>query len=184
MISSLSTRAIPFYKVMAAIGQPLQAPVSFSLTIPSFTSTKSTLPPSANKEGLILSSTISTFSRTVYPISVFYFLTAMPHYRYSRSNYYVTLPQFIRHPCRGLQNLRKRYPLSLQMTGMSVAAAKKLRICYNNPEGKKLRNRVVNVVETLPLFKQKWMTTSNIRSSNRSSKRSKQKYHLLEPPAL
>ena len=38
--------------VMVAIGQPAQAPLSFSLTIPSLTSTSSTSPPSACRAGL------------------------------------------------------------------------------------------------------------------------------------
>jgi len=45
-----------------------------------------------------------------------------------------------------------------------------------NLEGKKLRNRVVNVVEALPLTNKGGMTIPDIRSGNRSNRRRERKY--------
>ncbi len=55
-------------RVVVAIGQPAQAPLSFSLTIPSFASTSSTSPPSDCKAGLTRAKTASTFSFIVYSL--------------------------------------------------------------------------------------------------------------------
>jgi RNA recognition motif-containing protein len=45
-----------------------------------------------------------------------------------------------------------------------------------NIEGKKLRNRVVNVVEALPLSNKSGMVSLNIRSSNRFNKKRERRY--------
>ncbi len=45
-----------------------------------------------------------------------------------------------------------------------------------NLEGKKLRDRVVNVVEALPLSDKDGMLSFNIRSSNRPNKKRERKY--------
>ena len=45
-----------------------------------------------------------------------------------------------------------------------------------NIEGKKLRNRVVNVVEALPLSNKSGTVSLNIRSSNRLNKKRERRY--------
>ncbi len=45
-----------------------------------------------------------------------------------------------------------------------------------NIEGKKLRNRVVNVVEALPLSNKNGTVSLNIRSSNRFNKKRERRY--------
>jgi RNA recognition motif-containing protein len=46
-------------------------------------------------------------------------------------------------------------------------------------EGKKLRNRVVNVVEALPLSDKGGTGSLNIRSNNRLNKRRERKYQMI-----
>jgi len=46
-------------------------------------------------------------------------------------------------------------------------------------EGKKLRNRVVNVVEALPLSDKGGTVSLNIRSNNRLNKRRERKYQMI-----
>ncbi len=46
-------------------------------------------------------------------------------------------------------------------------------------EGKKLRNRIVNVVEALPLSDKRETTISDIRSNNRPNKRRERKYQMI-----
>ncbi|MFC1901311.1 RNA recognition motif domain-containing protein [Chloroflexota bacterium] len=46
-------------------------------------------------------------------------------------------------------------------------------------EGKMLRNRVVNVVEALPLSDKHGTTTPDIRSNNRPNKRRERKYQMI-----
>jgi len=48
-----------------------------------------------------------------------------------------------------------------------------------NLEGKKLRNRVVNVVEALPLSNKNGMAIPDIRNSNRSNRRRERKYQMI-----
>ncbi len=48
-----------------------------------------------------------------------------------------------------------------------------------NIEGKKLRNRVVNVVEALPLSDKRGITAPDIRSNNRPNKRRERKYQMI-----
>ncbi len=48
-----------------------------------------------------------------------------------------------------------------------------------NIEGKKLRNRVVNVVEALPLSNKSGVATPDIRSNNRPNRRRKRKYQMI-----
>jgi RNA recognition motif-containing protein len=48
-----------------------------------------------------------------------------------------------------------------------------------NLEGKRLRNRVVNVVEALPLSDKHGTTTPNARYNNRSNKRRERKYQTI-----
>ncbi len=45
-------------------------------------------------------------------------------------------------------------------------------------EGKKLRNRVVNIVEALPLSDKRGTTIPDIRSNNRPNKRRERKYQM------
>ncbi len=46
-------------------------------------------------------------------------------------------------------------------------------------EGKRLRNRVVNVIEALPLSDKRGTTPPDIRSNNRPSKRRERKYQMI-----
>jgi len=46
-------------------------------------------------------------------------------------------------------------------------------------EGKKLRNRVVNVVKALPLSDKRGTTIPSIRSNNRPNKRRERKYQMI-----
>jgi len=46
-------------------------------------------------------------------------------------------------------------------------------------EGKKLRNRVVNVVEALPLSDKGGTVSLNIKSNNRLNKRRERKYQMI-----
>jgi len=46
-------------------------------------------------------------------------------------------------------------------------------------EGKKLRNRVVNVVEALPLSDKRGTAIHDIKSNNRTSKRRERKYQMI-----
>ena len=48
-----------------------------------------------------------------------------------------------------------------------------------NLEGKKLRNRVVNVVEALPLSDKRGTTIPDVRNNNRSNKRRERKYQMI-----
>ena len=48
-----------------------------------------------------------------------------------------------------------------------------------NLEGKKMRNRVVNVVEALPLSDKSGIIISDIRNNNRSNKRRERKYQMI-----
>jgi cold-inducible RNA-binding protein len=48
-----------------------------------------------------------------------------------------------------------------------------------NLEGKKLRNRVVNVVEALPLSDKRGTTIHDIRSNNRSNRSRERKYQMI-----
>ena len=48
-----------------------------------------------------------------------------------------------------------------------------------NLEGKKLRNRVVNVVEALPLSNKSGMVTLNIRTTNRFNKKRERRYVII-----
>jgi len=48
-----------------------------------------------------------------------------------------------------------------------------------NLEGKKLRNRVVNVVEALPLSNKSGVAIPDIRNSNRSNRRRERKYQMI-----
>ena len=48
-----------------------------------------------------------------------------------------------------------------------------------NLEGKKLRNRVINVVEALPLSNKNVAVFSNIGNNNRSSSRRERKYQMI-----
>jgi len=53
-----------------------------------------------------------------------------------------------------------------------------------NIEGKKLRNRVVNVVEALPLSDKRGATDPDIRSNNRLNKKRERRYIINETPVL
>jgi RNA recognition motif-containing protein len=48
-----------------------------------------------------------------------------------------------------------------------------------NLEGKKLRNRVVNVVEALPLSDKRGTTIPDVRNNNRSNRRRERKYQMI-----
>jgi len=48
-----------------------------------------------------------------------------------------------------------------------------------NIEGKKLRNRVVNVVEALPLSNKSGAAISDIGNNNRSNRRRERKYQMI-----
>ena len=48
-----------------------------------------------------------------------------------------------------------------------------------NLEGKKLRNRVINVVDALPLSNKNVAVFSNIGNNNRSSSRRERKYQMI-----
>ena len=48
-----------------------------------------------------------------------------------------------------------------------------------NLEGKKLRDRVVNVVEALPLSDKKGMTIPDVRNNNRLNRRRVRKYQIV-----
>ena len=48
-----------------------------------------------------------------------------------------------------------------------------------NLEGKKLRNRVVNIVEALPLSNKHGMAIPDIRINNRSNRRRERKYQII-----
>ena len=48
-----------------------------------------------------------------------------------------------------------------------------------NLEGKKLRNRVVNVVEALPLSNKGGIAIPDIRNNNRSNRRRERKYQMI-----
>ena len=48
-----------------------------------------------------------------------------------------------------------------------------------NLEGKRMRNRVVNVVEALPLSNKSGMGISDIRNNNRSNRRRERKYQMI-----
>jgi len=48
-----------------------------------------------------------------------------------------------------------------------------------NLEGKKLRDRVVNVVEALPLSDKKGMTIPDVRNNNRLNRRRARKYQIV-----
>jgi cold-inducible RNA-binding protein len=47
-----------------------------------------------------------------------------------------------------------------------------------NLEGKKLRNRVVNIVEALPLSQRNWMPVPNIKEKYRSNRKRERKYKI------
>ncbi len=46
-------------------------------------------------------------------------------------------------------------------------------------EGKKLRNRVLNVIEALPLSDKRGTTIPDIRNNNRPNKRRERKYQMI-----
>jgi len=48
-----------------------------------------------------------------------------------------------------------------------------------NFEGKKLRNRVVNVVEALPLSNKSGIAIPDIRNNNRSNRKRERKYQMI-----
>ena len=48
-----------------------------------------------------------------------------------------------------------------------------------NLEGKRLRDRVVNVVESLPLSNKSGMTIPDVRNNNRSNRRRERKYQMI-----
>jgi len=48
-----------------------------------------------------------------------------------------------------------------------------------NLEGKKLRNRVVNVVEALPLSNKNGIAIPDIKNNNRSNRRRERKYQMI-----
>jgi cold-inducible RNA-binding protein len=48
-----------------------------------------------------------------------------------------------------------------------------------NLEGKRLRNRVVNIVEALPLLIKSGTTIPDIRYNNRSNRRRERKYQMI-----
>jgi RNA recognition motif-containing protein len=48
-----------------------------------------------------------------------------------------------------------------------------------NLEGKRLRNRVVNIVEALPLSNKSGTTIPDIRYNNRSNRRRERKYQMI-----
>ncbi|MBI4267582.1 MAG: hypothetical protein HY662_02225 [Chloroflexi bacterium] len=48
-----------------------------------------------------------------------------------------------------------------------------------NLEGKRLRNRVVNIVEALPLSNKSGTAITDIRNTNRSNRRRENKYQMI-----
>jgi RNA recognition motif-containing protein len=62
----------------------------------------------------------------------------------------------------------------VEMTSKSEGAT-----AITNLEGKKLRNRVINVVEALPLSNKNAAVFSNIGNNNRSSSRRERKYQMI-----
>ncbi len=48
-----------------------------------------------------------------------------------------------------------------------------------NLEGKKMRDRIINVVEALPLSDKRGNTLPDIRSNNRPNKRRERKYQMI-----
>ena len=61
----------------------------------------------------------------------------------------------------------------VEMTSKSEGAA-----AVTNLEGKKLRDRVINVVEALPLSDKHGATTPDTKSNNRPAKRRERKYQM------
>jgi RNA recognition motif-containing protein len=62
----------------------------------------------------------------------------------------------------------------VEMTSKSEGAA-----AITNLEGKKLRGRVINVVEALPLSDKRGIAFPDIRYNNRSNKKRERKYQLI-----
>ncbi len=62
---------------------------------------------------------------------------------------------------------------------VEMASKSQGAIAIANLEGKKLRNRVVNVVEALPLSNKSGMAIPDIRNSNRSNRRRERKYQMI-----
>ncbi len=62
----------------------------------------------------------------------------------------------------------------VEMASKSEGAA-----AIDSLDGKKLRNRVVNVVEALTLSDKRGTTPSDIRSNNRPNKRRERKYQMI-----
>ena len=62
----------------------------------------------------------------------------------------------------------------VEMTSKSEGA-----IAIASLEGKKMRNRVVSVVEALPLSNKRGATIPDIRNNNRPNKRRERKYQMI-----
>jgi RNA recognition motif-containing protein len=62
---------------------------------------------------------------------------------------------------------------------VEMASKSEGAIAIANLEGKKLRDRVVNVVEALPLSDKKGMTIPDVRNNNRLNRRRVRKYQIV-----
>jgi len=62
---------------------------------------------------------------------------------------------------------------------VEMASKSEGTIAIANIEGKKLRNRVVNVVEALPLSNKRGIENPPIRNNNRSNRKRERKYKMI-----
>jgi RNA recognition motif-containing protein len=62
---------------------------------------------------------------------------------------------------------------------VEMASKSEGTIAIANIEGKKLRNRVVNVVEALPLSNKRGIANPHIRNNNRSNRKRERKYKMI-----
>jgi RNA recognition motif-containing protein len=62
---------------------------------------------------------------------------------------------------------------------VEMASKSEGAIAIANLEGKRLRDRVVNVVEALPLSDKKGMTIPDVRNNNRLNRRRVRKYQIV-----
>jgi RNA recognition motif-containing protein len=62
---------------------------------------------------------------------------------------------------------------------IEMASKSEGTIAIASLEGKKLRNRVVNVVEALPLSNKSGIAIPDIRYNNRSNRRRERKYQMI-----
>ena len=62
---------------------------------------------------------------------------------------------------------------------VEMASKSEGTIAVANLEGKKLRNRIINVIEALPLSDKRGNTLPDIKNNNRPNKRRERKYQMI-----